>query len=70
MEGTGIICRVVAARGFGFIQQDNGGDDLFFHATQLADDLAFDEQLLERRVRFDTIESDKGQRAVDVRAAE
>lgn len=67
---TGIICRVFADRGFGFIHPDGGGKDLFFHATQLVSGLPFDEQLLELRVKFDTIDNEKGLRAVDVRPAE
>jgi cold shock CspA family protein len=58
-------------RGFGFIHQDgtDGRDGLFFHRYDLAEELDFDELLIERRVVFDIEQTLKGPRAVRIRAA-
>jgi CspA family cold shock protein len=56
-------------RGFGFIRPSGGGDEVFFHATDLVG-LDFDPLLYERRVRFDIVDSPKGPRAANVQAAE
>jgi len=63
---SGTIKTIIENRGFGFIAVP-GRSDVYFHATDLAADLSFDRQLKERRVRFDTIETAKGPRAVSVR---
>jgi CspA family cold shock protein len=63
----GTISRVTD-RGFGFIQQEQGGEDLFFHSSALQD-VAFDELRLGDRVEFN-VEPDprgRGMRAVNVR---
>ncbi len=65
---AGTIKAVRVDRGYGFIH--SGGRDIFFHVTGVADGLAFDEQLVERRVEFNIVGSEKGDRAVNVRAAE
>jgi cold shock CspA family protein len=64
-EGT--VSHVVLQRGFGFIRQ-TAGPDLFFHCHDVCDDLAFDDQLVERRVAFNVQSTPKGLRAVDVTA--
>ena len=66
---TGTITTVYIAKGYGFISVP-GDSDLFFHHTCLADDLEFDEQLIERRVQFEQITTSKGDRAENVRAAD
>lgn len=66
---TGTILRLVEDRGFGFIKSP-GQPDVFFHCRELADDLAFDESLQERRVKFDIISAPKGPRAANVQAAD
>jgi cold shock CspA family protein len=65
----GFICSLKRDRGFGFVRVVSG-PDYFFHATDLADGLEFDEQLQERRVLFDIEQTPKGWRAVDVRPAD
>ncbi len=54
--------------GFGFISPDDGGKDLFFHATELAgvEFASLSEGML---VVYETMESDKGPKAVQVRPA-
>ena len=65
MQGT--IAKVILDRGFGFIEV--GGYDrlVFFHVGALPNGVPFDEQLLERRVEIETIETEKGPRATSVR---
>ncbi len=67
---TGTITAVYVRKGYGFITLANGGRDLFFHETDLTDDLEFDEQLTELRVRFEQTSGRKGDRAADVRPAD
>ena len=67
---TGTITTVYIAKGYGFISVPAGGRDLFFHETDLAGDLTFDEQLTERRVQFDQTTGRKGARAANVRPAD
>jgi cold shock CspA family protein len=50
-------------RGFGFIEGDDGMD-YFFHASQCTEPFADID--VEERVRFDTVDSDRGPRAVAV----
>jgi CspA family cold shock protein len=64
-EGT--IARVTD-RGFGFIQQEHGGEDLFFHTSALQD-VAFEDLRRGDRVEY-TEEPDtrgRGMRAANVR---
>lgn len=65
-EGT--IKTIKSDKGYGFISRIDA-PDIFFHASCL-DGLEFDEQLIERRVRFDIVGTDKGDRAVNVRPAD
>jgi cold shock CspA family protein len=65
-EGT--IISVKLDRGYGFVSSP-GQPDTFFHSSDLSEGLAFDEQLLERRVKFDIYQSGKGLRAVNVQPA-
>lgn len=67
---TGTITTIYLAKGYGFISLPSGGRDLFFHETDLADDLDFDEQLVEPRVQFEQEVGRKGARAANVRAAD
>lgn len=67
MDGT-VAC--VKDKGFGFIRAAGESDQLFFHVSDICDDtLAFDETLVERRVRFDIIQGPRGPRATNIRAA-
>jgi cold shock protein len=53
-------------KGFGFISVE-GGQDLFFHSKSCAD--SFDGLQEGQAVSFDTESSDKGPRAINVKAA-
>ena len=64
----GTIKNIVQDRGFGFITPDAGGKSVFFHCRDLYD-MDFDETLIERRIRFEIIDSPKGPRAANVRPA-
>ena len=67
---TGTVVRVVVDRGFGFIALSGGGENVFFHVRDVDPELGFDETLLERHVKFETITTEKGQRALYVRAVD
>jgi CspA family cold shock protein len=55
-------------KGFGFITQEGGEKDLFFHSSALVD-VNFDELREGDAVTFEVEESDKGPRAIDVQRA-
>ncbi len=64
-EGT--IARVTD-RGFGFIKQEQGGEDLFFHTSALVG-VTFDELRRDDVVEYDSEPDSRGRgnRAVNVR---
>lgn len=45
--------RKLSERGYGFIKCDTGGPDIFFHASALVNDVAFDDLVEGQRVEFD-----------------
>jgi len=49
------------SKGFGFITQENSGDDLFVHVTGLLDDIREGDE-----VTFEVTEGKKGKNAIDV----
>ena len=55
-------------KGFGFITPEGADKDVFFHTSSLMG-LSFDELQEGDKVSFDTEESDKGPRAVNVQRA-
>ena len=55
-------------KGFGFIAPEGGDKDVFFHSSSLVD-VSFDELRVDDKVSFETEESDKGPRAVNVQRA-
>lgn len=65
MQGT--IARLTD-RGFGFITPAGGDKDLFFHSSALVG-AAFNDLRVGDSVSFETEDSDKGPRAVNVQKA-
>ncbi len=62
----------VLPRGFGFIKVrgDASAPNVFFNARDLRGGLEFGQQLLERDVEFETLETSKGLNARNVRPAD
>jgi CspA family cold shock protein len=65
---TGVIKKVIADRGFGFIAAEDG-KEYFFHRGGLEPTLDFDRLIGGERVTFAIEASPKGPRAVQVRPA-
>lgn len=63
---TGILKRLVADKGFGFVQADNGAE-YFFHQSACAG-VRFDDLREGQAVTFDSGQGPKGPRAENVRA--
>ena len=64
---TGTI-KTLTDRGFGFIAIDGGGKDIFFHSSALIG-ITFDDLNTGDAVSFESEDSDKGPRAVNVQRA-
>ena len=64
---TGTIKKVVADRGFGFIQADDE-KEYFFHRNSLQSSLDFDRLVGGEKVEFEVEQSPKGPRANKVSA--
>jgi cold shock protein len=67
MNGT--VKHINLDKGYGFLEA-SGIQDTFFHVSQLADSLQFDELLKGRRVVFDVEQTERGPQAINVSAAE
>lgn len=65
MNGT---IKTLTDKGFGFIATEGDEQDIFFHSSALVD-VSFDELNVGDNVSFETEQSDKGPRAVDVKRA-
>ena len=63
---TGIIKKIVSARGFGFIEPAEGGKHIFFHMSAL-DGVPFENLQEEQEVEFRLEDSEKGPRAIGIR---
>ena len=66
MKGT--IKTIMADKNFGFITPEDGAKDVFFHGSALQG-VQFTELRTGDMVEFDTEDSEKGPRAINVRMA-
>ncbi|MGW6984014.1 cold-shock protein [Streptomyces sp. NPDC054932] len=55
-----------AAKGFGFIEQDGGGPDVFAHFSNIAAQGGFRELLEGQKVTFDIAQGQKGPTAENI----
>ncbi len=64
---TGTVKWFNDAKGFGFIQQDDGGDDVFVHFSAVLQD-GYKSLKEGQAVEYDVQQDDKGLRAANVRS--
>jgi cold shock CspA family protein len=62
---TGKVVRFDEGRGYGFIAPDNGGDDVFVHASELTDRGVV--VACGTQVQFNIVDGGRGPKAYDVR---
>ena len=65
---TGTVNWFNDAKGFGFITQDDGGEDLFAHFSEIKAD-GFRSLVEGQKVTFDVTQGQKGKQASNIRAA-
>ncbi|MFD5465233.1 cold-shock protein [Kitasatospora sp. NPDC127059] len=65
---TGTVKWFNAEKGFGFIEQDGGGPDVFVHYSNI-DSSGFRELVEGQKVEFDVVQGQKGPQAERVRIA-
>ena len=63
MRGT--VTKLKADRGYGFIRPDEGGEEVFFHRSVVADD-GYDRLQEGQAVTYETENSPRGPRAANV----
>ena len=65
---TGTVKWFNEGKGFGFIAQDNGGNDLFAHFSEIRSS-GFKTLQENQRVEFEVTQGQKGPQASNIRAA-
>lgn len=65
---NGTIKRVFLEKGYGFIQPDEAGDDVWFHASKVKGEMSFDQLSLGLAVEYETDVTPRGLQATGVRA--
>lgn len=63
---TGIIKRFFGDKGYGFIAPDGGGEDIFFHYTQVEGGKS-DSLRNDQKVSFNVVQGPKGLQANDIK---
>ncbi len=64
MNGT--IKSLIVDKNFGFITPEDGGKDVFFHASGLTGGVEFNQLHVGDKTSFEVEQSDKGPRAINV----
>ena len=64
---TGTIKKILRQKGFGFINPDDGNDDVFFHRGSLAPRVQFDDISDGDNVQFQVKRGEKGPVAFDLK---
>jgi CspA family cold shock protein len=64
---TGTIKKILREKGFGFIEPDDGGDDVFFSRGSMNPGTEFDQLREGEQVQFQSRPGDKGPRASGVK---
>lgn len=63
---TGVIVRFDEERGYGFIEPDSGGEDVFIHASAIDEEIK-SQLRTGKRVQFESVGGQRGRKAFDVR---
>jgi len=64
---TGRIKKIITDKGFGFIQPDDGSDDVFFHRSRLGPKIQFEDLREGDEVQFQVRPGEKGPQAFDLK---
>ncbi len=65
----GVVVALEFDRGFGFLLEENGQEEVFFHAKGMESPLRFEDLCLNDVVTFQAVTSVKGPRAIKIRRA-
>jgi CspA family cold shock protein len=64
---TGRIKKIIKDKGFGFIEPDDGSDDVFFHRSRLGPKIQFEDLREGEEVQFQVRPGEKGPQAFDLK---
>jgi cold shock protein len=64
---TGRIKKILRDKGFGFVQPDDGSDDVFFHRSRLGAKTQFEDLREGDEVQFQVRPGEKGPQAFDLK---
>ncbi|MGH7899700.1 MAG: cold-shock protein [Candidatus Binatia bacterium] len=64
---TGRIKKIIKDKGFGFIEPDDGSDDVFFHRSRLGPKIQFEDLREGDEVQFQVRPGEKGPQAFDLK---
>ncbi len=64
---TGKIKKILRDKGFGFIEPDDGSDDVFFHRSRLDPKIQFEDLREGDEVQFQVRPGEKGPQAFDLK---